>query len=191
MTSFESSGHSAYWHMSCGTLCCSLARQQSSSLGLRRHPVWCCSTLMVLRNALQFEHVIPIRQVCSCVPWWLCTQNTSSHAQFSQSCQSSWRDAFHTCTRVAQGQTGLNVSFLRALSKKHFHLHTMSLLGVPSVSSSFCVTPPPTWTSSPATLTGIRSPQSATPLLGGQSGHVADPIPTTGCWAQLLHRRQQ
>ena len=45
------------------------------------------------------------------------TQNTSSHAQFSQSCQSSWRDAFHTCTRVAQGQTGLNASLLRAFLK--------------------------------------------------------------------------
>ena len=36
-----------------------------------------------------------------------------------------------------------------------------------------------TWTPTPATLTGIRIPQSVTPRLGGQSGHLADPIQCT------------
>ena len=54
----------------------------------------------------------------------------------------------------------------------------MSLLGTPSLSST-CSTPPPTWTPSPATLTGIRPNPCATPLWDGPSGPLADPTPLT------------
>ena len=43
---------------------------------------------------------------------------------------------------------------------------------------SLCSTPPPTWTPSPATLTGIRPNPWATSLLDGQSGYLANPTPT-------------
>ena len=62
------------------------------------------------------------------------------------------------------------------LQEKTLHPHAMSPLRVPSF-SSFCSTPPPTWTPSPAKLTGIRPNPCATPLLEGQSGHLADPTP--------------
>ena len=55
----------------------------------------------------------------------------------------------------------------------------MSLLGVSNF-DSFCSTPPPTWTPSPATVTGIRPNPCATPLLDGQSGPLANTTPTTG-----------
>ena len=45
--------------------------------------------------------------------------------------------------------------------------------------SSFSSTPPPTWTPSPATLTGIRPNPCATSSWGGPSGHLADPTPAT------------
>ena len=43
-----------------------------------------------------------------------------------------------------------------ALFNKTFSSHIMSLLGVPAL-STFCSTPPPSWTPSPETLAGIRS----------------------------------
>ena len=88
--------------------------------------------------------VFAYRDSDSLVSDGVCTQNTSSHAHLSQSCQSSHRNALvhaHSCV-WPKGQLGS--SFLRAFSKRHLHLHAMSLLGVPRV-SSFCSTHPPTW----------------------------------------------
>ena len=69
-------------------------------------------------------------------------------------------------------------SFCAQSLQKSLHPHAMSLVGVP-ICSSFCSTPPPTWTPSPAALTEIRLNPSATPLSEGQSGHLSDPTPHT------------
>ena len=50
----------------------------------------------------------------------------------------------------------------------------MSLLGVLEFSAFLSVL------SSSTTLTGIKLNSCATPLWGGPSGHLADPIPNTG-----------
>ena len=55
----------------------------------------------------------------------------------------------------------------------------MSLLGMPDF-TSFCSTPPPTWTLASKTLTGIRLNTCATPRWDGQSGSLADTIPNPG-----------
>ena len=73
---------------------------------------------------------------------------------------------------------------------KTFSPHIMSLLGVPTL-SSFCSTPPPSWTSSPETLTGITPTSLCTPPRGltvWPSGYTTS---RHRLWAQLLHRRQQ
>ena len=91
---------------------------------------------------------------------------------FSQFSQSSWLKAhlFIQRTRVGSRASGLSVETNHAarILKEHF-IHTPSI-------SSFCSTPPPIWTPAPATLTGIRLNPCATPLLEGQSGHLADPL---------------
>ena len=88
---------------------------------------------------------------------------------FSHSCRSSLRTAhlFIQRTRV-----GSRLKFLRRTCWDE------SLLGAPSF-SSFCSTPPLTWTPSRETLTGIRPTTSATSPWGGQSGPLADPAPNT------------
>ena len=91
----------------------------------------------------------------------------------------------HTCVWL-KGQLGSSI--LRAFLKSRLNLHAMPLLDVPSVSSSFCSTPPLTWTLTLATLTEIRVLQSATPPFGGQSGHLADSIQATGYEAKFCHR---
>ena len=77
-----------------------------------------------------------------------------------------------------KGQLGSSLP--RAFSKRHLHPHALSLLGVPQTSASFCSTPPPLLTPNSLLMTGIRTPQSATPRLGGQSGHLADTTQITG-----------
>ena len=73
-----------------------------------------------------------------------CTQNTSSHAHLSQSCQSSQRGRTlhaHTCMWF-KGQLG--PSLLRAFSKKTSPSSRLRhSLCVPSISSLFCSIPPP------------------------------------------------
>ena len=82
-------------------------------------------------------------------------------------------------TRLAQGLHDLFVCL-----KSHF------IIGHVSVEHSFDPFPPnfssPTAsltppTASPTPLTGIGVNPCATPLWGGPSGHLADPIPDTGC----------
>ena len=82
-----------------------------------------------------------------------CTQNTSSHAHVSQSCQSS----------------KFSARILKKTSPSSRHV----TLGC---STCFIIL----FDTSTDLETGIRSTQSATPRLGGQSGHLADPIQSTG-----------
>ena len=91
------------------------------------------------------------------------------------SCDTTFSHA-HPCVWFKVGQVRRITS---AHSLEAFHPHAVSLLGVPSF-SSLSSTPPPTWTLSPATLTGIRPNPCATPLWDGQSGPLADPTPLTG-----------
>ena len=78
-------------------------------------------------------------------------------------------------------------SFCRTVETRQFactpskesHPHSMALLNVPGV-SSFCSTPPMTWTPTPDPLTGTRHPSNAPPHRGGQSGPMADTTPLTG-----------
>ena len=76
-------------------------------------------------------------------------QNTSSHAIFSQFLLVTPAHAlfflkFFTFTRtcVAQALSKLCSSYLCAVYKSLFRPHTMTLLGVPHTTSSFCSTPP-------------------------------------------------
>ena len=66
----------------------------------------------------------------------------------------------------------------------------MSLLGVPTL-SSFCSTPPPSWRTSPETLTGITPTSLCTPPRGWTVWPSGYTTSRHRLWAQLLHRRQQ
>ena len=81
-------------------------------------------------------------------------------------------------TRLAQGLT------ICLCASKVISSLVMSLLNVPSTpfppifsSPTASLTP---LIASPTPLTGIRLNRCATPLWGGPSGHLADPIPNTG-----------
>ena len=74
----------------------------------------------------------------------------------------------HTCVRIEQTQVEQVKRIACTRSLKAFHPHAMSPLNIPST-SSICSTPPPTWTPSPATLTGSR-PNPCAPHRIGQSG---------------------
>ena len=66
---------------------------------------------------------------------------------------------------------------IQCVSLKSSHPRTMSLLGVPEFSAF-----PPVLSLSaapPTLLAGIRLNPCTTPLWGGPSGHLADPIPNT------------
>ena len=79
---------------------------------------------------------------------------------------------FHTHMRGSSLEQTVIKSSACHLKSLH-HPHTMSLLGVPHTTSSFCSTPP---LLSPTILhtTGTRKSLNATPRLEGQSGHLAD-----------------
>ena len=112
-----------------------------------------------------------------------CTQNTSSHADFSESCQSSQRfsfvSAFHTCTRVAQVMTVARLRRFLPLQKITSSARRVSQTtpGHPRLlfllfDTTYLHTP------APSTLTGIGTNPFATLLLKGQSGYLASPLQT-------------
>ena len=106
-----------------------------------------------------------------------CRQNTSSRAHFSRSLSvRPPRIALRTGFRFTRTCVAQDVSRLRAVKKNLLHLLVMSLLGVPRGTSSFCSMPRllPPLTQSLLHTTGIRNSLTATPRLGGQSGHLAD-----------------
>ena len=72
-----------------------------------------------------------------------CTQNTSSHAHLSQSCQSSQRDALYMHIRACGSRANWAQVFCARSQKRHLHHHATTPLCVPSISSLFCSIPPP------------------------------------------------
>ena len=117
-----------------------------------------------------------------CVTGSGCTDKTSPHEHFSLSLASlsHERHFSKSVAIVALGPTSSSFEtvFLYALfKKKESHPNIMSLLSNRDFSS--CCSTTPTLISPTATLTGSSIPIRATPLLGGQSGSMADTTQNT------------
>ena len=90
----------------------------------------------------------------------------------------------HALARAWASSSRYDLHVYCVLPSKTFSPHTISLLGVPTL-SSFCSTPPPSWTPSPETLTGIRPTPCALRQKDGQFGPLAARHPATA--SDVLH----